>query len=50
MDTLLLAKDKLKDFLKSMSGAQLLAPIIKNGRTSFEVIENIDIAELNLND
>ena len=50
MDTLLLAKDKLKDFLKSISNAQLLAPIVKNGRTSFEVIENPDAAELNLND
>ncbi len=50
MDTLLLAKDKLKDFLKSISGAQLLAPIVRNGRTSFEVIDNLDAAELNLND
>jgi sulfhydrogenase subunit beta (sulfur reductase) len=50
MDTLLLSKDKLKDFLKSISDVQLLAPILKNNRTSFETIENLDAVELNLDD
>lgn len=50
METLLLAKDKLKDFLKSVNSDHLMAPVKKNGRTSFEVIENLDTAELNLDD
>lgn len=50
MDTLLLAKDKLKSFLKSISCDQLIAPVVQNGRTSFEIVENPDTAELNLAD
>jgi len=50
MDTLRLTKDKLNDFLKSISDVQLMAPIVKNGRTSFEIIENPDAVELNLDD
>jgi len=50
MDTLRLTKDKLNDFLKSISDVQLMAPIVKNGRTSFELIENLDAVELNLDD
>ena len=50
METLRLEKNKLKDFLKSISDVQLMAPIVKNGRTSFEIIENPDAVELNLDD
>jgi len=52
MDTLLLPKEKLKDFLKSISTgeAQLIAPVAKDGITRFEHIEDIDSAELDLDD
>jgi len=50
MDTLLLQKDKLKDFLRSLDGATLIAPVSRSGRTRFEEIDNLDAAGLDLDD
>jgi len=50
MDTLLLAKDKLKHFLKSINCDRLVAPVVQNGRTTFETVDNPETAVLNLDD
>jgi len=50
METLVLQKDKLKDFLKTLGDVRLVAPIKDAGKTQFCDVENIDEVELDLND
>ncbi len=50
MDTLLLQKDKLKDFLKALGDVLLVAPIKDAGKTQFCEVDDIDEAKLDLDD
>ena len=50
MDTLVLSKEKLKDFLKSLSDVRLIAPISESGKTRFEEIENPETVNVVLTD
>ncbi|MCP4714434.1 MAG: (4Fe-4S)-binding protein [Deltaproteobacteria bacterium] len=50
MDTAILSKEKLKDFLKSLGDVSLMAPVKVSGKTAFGVVEDLDAAELDLDD
>jgi len=50
METFVLQKDKLKDFLKALGDVCLLAPVKDAGKTQFCDVRNIDEVELDLND
>jgi ferredoxin len=50
METLVLQKDKLKDFLKALGDVHLVAPIKDAGKTQFCEVDDIDEAELDLDD
>jgi sulfhydrogenase subunit beta (sulfur reductase) len=50
METLVLQKDKLKDFLKALGDVCLLAPVTDTGKTQFCEVSDIDEVELDLND
>ncbi len=50
METLLLEKNRLKDFLKALGDVSLIAPVAEKGRTQFCEVADIDAAELDLND
>ena len=50
METLVLHKDKLKDFLKALGDVRLVAPVNVTGKTQFCEVGDIDAAELNLDD
>ena len=48
METLVLHKDKLKDFLKALGDVRLVAPVKVTGKTQFCEVGDIDAAELDL--
>ncbi len=50
MDTVILKKENLIGFLKSLNAARLIAPAAKKGTTSFEVIDDLSSVTLDLND
>ena len=50
MDTLILGKEKLKEFLNSLNKAKLIAPVRENSGTAFQEIEAVDKADLDLDD
>jgi len=50
METLVLQKDKLKDFLKALGDVRLIAPVVEKGRTQFCEVADIDATELDLDD
>lgn len=47
---MILEKAQLKKFLKSLKDAQLIAPVVDNGSTVFQVVDDMDKAELDLDD
>ena len=50
MDKLILKKDNLKEFLKSLSGIKLIAPVRENTRTFFREIADVEKAEFDFDD
>jgi len=50
MDTVILHKENLNEFLKSLGDIRLVAPVAENGKTRFEVVEDVDKAVIVLDD
>ncbi len=50
MDAAVLKKDNLIAFLKSLQGVRVIAPVEKNGTTSFELLTDPDAVTLKLDD
>jgi len=50
METQLLKKERLKDFLKALGGVRLIAPVAGGAKTQFCEVADIDAAEFDLDD